>query len=177
MVDHVSGEYYVSQTRYGPLVYAQLEIGEENSGRLATMVRQRARQIASDQNKEIVIVDGPPGVGCQTIASITGSDYVLIVTEASVAGWHDLQRIRELVDHFGYPAGVCINRASLNPEMAVKINKHCQESGLEVLEEIPFSAEINYALWNRKTIGEALEGEIPRKIESLWSKICARLEI
>lgn len=175
MVDHISGEYYVSQTRYATLVHARLEIGEENSGKLATQVRQLARQIAVAEGKEMVIVDGPPGIGCQTIASITSSDYVLIVTEASVAGWHDLQRIKELVDSFGYPAGVCINRATLNPEMAEKINQYCQENGVEVLEQIPFSPEVNYALWKRKTICEALRGEIPQKVESLWHKIRIRI--
>lgn len=119
----VNGQLFVSETRCGPMVHAKLGIAEENSGKLVTAVRKEARQLAEKQERELIIVDGPPGIGCPVIASLTGASLAFIVTEPTLSGEHDLHRVLELTRHFGIPAAVCVNKWDLNPSMAEQIER------------------------------------------------------
>ncbi|MGB3908399.1 MAG: ATP-binding protein, partial [Methanomethylovorans sp.] len=133
MKEHKAGEIFRSVTRFGPLVHAKLGIGEETSGKLVSMVRKISSEMAVENGIDLIIVDGPPGTGCSVIASITGGDLVLIVTEPSVAGIHDLKRVFEVTAHFGIKAVVCINKYNINEEKTADIEKFCQIKGIDVV--------------------------------------------
>lgn len=141
----VNGQWFVSDTRYGPMVHARLGIAEENSGKLVTLVRNQARAIAGSENRPYVIVDGPPGIGCPVIASITGADVVLIVTEPTVAGDHDLERVAELAAHFRIPTYVCINKYDLNPGMSKLIEERAAGRGLKFIGHIRYDRSVTEA--------------------------------
>jgi len=116
MTECLSGHWFVSQTRYGPLVHARLGIAEENSGKLVAVVRQNARSIAERENHEYIITDGPPGIGCPVISSLSGTDLALLVTEPTLSGIHDLERVLGVCRHFGVPALVCVNKYDINED-------------------------------------------------------------
>lgn len=141
----VNGQWFVSDTRYGPMVHARLGIAEENSGKLVTLVRNQASAIAGSENRPYVIVDGPPGIGCPVIASITGADVVLIVTEPTVAGDHDLERVAELAAHFRIPTYVCINKYDLNPGMSKLIEERAAGRGLKFIGHIRYDRSVTEA--------------------------------
>lgn len=134
----VNGEWYISSTRHGPLVHARLIPGSENSGKLVTMVREQARELAVARGADLLLVDGPPGIGCPVTAAITGADMVLAVTEPGVSGWHDLQRLMELTAHFRVKVAVCVNKADINPDFTAKIEATCIAKGIPVLGRVPF---------------------------------------
>ena len=112
--ERLCGEWMVSETRCGPMVHARLGVAAENSGKLVSTVRREARRIAEEENRSLIIVDGPPGIGCPVIASVTGASLVLVVTEPTVSGEHDLERVLSLTRHFDIPAAVCVNKWDLN---------------------------------------------------------------
>ena len=124
------GKWFVSDTRFGPMVHASLNIAEDNSGKLVSLVRQEARKLAEEKNLDLILTDGPPGVGCPVIASIGGADAVLIVTEPSVSGKHDMERVVELADFFKVPVMVCINKFDLNLNLTREIEKFSDKKGL-----------------------------------------------
>ena len=136
------GTWYISDTDYGPLVHAQLFAGEENSGKLVSFVKRQARLLAEENGAELIIVDGAPGIGCPVIASLTGSQATLAVTEPTLSGWHDLHRVLDLAGHFQVPAFVCINKWDLNPLMADAITGQCLDRNVEVLGRIPFDPTV-----------------------------------
>lgn len=144
--EQVVGKFYVSEGRYGPLYHANLYPGQENSGKLVTLVKQRARLQALDENRELVLVDGPPGIGCPVISATSGANLALIVAEPTVAGVHDMQRALQTVQHFGVKALVCINKADLNPKAADEIELFCQDSGIQMVGEIPFDLTVTSAM-------------------------------
>lgn len=144
--DHQCGHWFLSETRFGPMIHAALGIGEENSGKLVSQVLTRARELGKMEGKEILLIDGPPGIGCPVISSFSGTDLVLIVTEPTVSGWHDLKRVLDLANHFQIPALVCINKADLAEEMTQKIKNYCAERQVKVVGEIPFDRQIPEAL-------------------------------
>lgn len=148
------GKTFVSETRFGPLVHAALKIGSENSGKLVTEVRQKAKEIALEKNASFLIVDGSPGIGCPVIASITGANYVLIVTEPTLSGISDLERVSELVQHFKIPFAVITNKASINPELSKKIKCWCEDKGITYLGEISYNKNVTHAQLQEKTIIE-----------------------
>jgi len=152
------GKWYVSSTNYGPMVHARLGIAEENSGRLVTRVRNVAADLARDLKKELILGDGPPGTGCPVIASIGGADRVLIVTEPTVSGVHDMQRVLSLTGHFGIPTLIVINKADLNAEQAERIETIAKEMGSRVIARIPFDRNVNDALMAGKTVIEHGKG-------------------
>jgi len=140
--DRISGKYFISQTKYGPFVHARLGIAQENSGKLVAKLRELAKDIAERENKEFIIIDGPPGVGCPVMASMTGVDLVIAVTEPTPSGLHDLERVLDLAKHFKIPVKVIINKFDLNAEMSSKMELTLKEKGIEVIGKIPFSEEI-----------------------------------
>lgn len=142
MKDHQCGHWFHSETRFGPMIHASLGIGEENSGKLVSQVLTRAREVGEAEGKEILLIDGPPGIGCPVISSFSGTDLVLIVTEPTVSGWHDLQRVLDLAEHFQISALVCINKADLAEEVTQKIKNYCTERHVKVVGAIPFDRQI-----------------------------------
>ncbi len=165
------GEIFVSDTRYGPFVHARLGIAEENSGKLVTAVKQKAKEIAEKQKKDYVIIDGPPGTGCPVIASLANVDIALIVTEPTVSGIHDMQRIIKLIRHFDIKAAVVINKYDINVEKTVEIKKICKKENLKVVACFPFSEKIIQAIVKRMPFTEFCDGPIMQEIFSLWEKI------
>ncbi len=146
MEDVMSGHWFVSDTAYGPMVHARLGAAQENSGKLVTEVRREARSIAEGQGLEYIITDGPPGIGCPVISSMSGVDLALIVSEPTVSGVHDMKRVIELAHHFGVKAAVCINKYDLDEVSAGQIEEYCQSEGVEVAGKIPFDEEVVGAL-------------------------------
>jgi MinD superfamily P-loop ATPase len=149
---NVTGRWYVSGTDYGPMAHARLGIAEENSGRLVTQVRNRAGRLADELKQELILGDGPPGTGCPVIASVSGTDLVVIVTEPTVSGVHDMKRVMKLAAHFGVPAVVVINKADLNSEQAHHIEEIAKVHGARVIGRIPFDRVVNDALMAGKTV-------------------------
>jgi MinD superfamily P-loop ATPase len=165
------GEWFVSDTRSGPLVHARLGVGGENSGRLVTLVRERAQEIARDQAAELVLIDGPPGIGCPVIASVTGTDLVLAVTEATVSGSHDLARLAELVRGFGLPLVVCINKHDLNPDMAGRIRTACAAQGVPVVGELDYDLAVVRAQIEGRSVVEHGDSAVAGQIRKMWNVI------
>jgi MinD superfamily P-loop ATPase len=175
MKESLCGRWFVSQTRFGPLVHARLGIAEENSGKLVTLVRQQARMIAENENKELIIVDGPPGIGCPVIAALTGVDMVFVVTEPTVSGIHDLERVLGVARHFGVPATVCVNKADINPENAAKIKTYCDEKGIALAGEIPYDPIVTKAMVAKKSIVEFDDGPIASEVRKIWGTVSEAL--
>ncbi len=173
--ERLSGEWYVSQTRFGPLVHARLGIAAENSGKLVSLVRQEARRLAIARDARLLLVDGPPGIGCPVIASVTGASYVLVVTEPSLAGAHDLERVMALTRHFGIPAGVCVNKWDINPEIAGRIEASAAEGGAAVLARIPYDARVTQAQVQGKAVVELGGGAATDAIRQIWEEMCTHL--
>jgi MinD superfamily P-loop ATPase len=170
------GEWFVSDTRFGPMVHARLGIAEENSGKLVTLVRQEARKLAEAKNLDLILTDGPPGVGCPVIASIGGASAVLIVTEPTVSGKHDMERVAQLAAHFKVPAMICVNKFDLNLELTREIETFAKQKGLSCLGRIPFDpiftkamiqAQTVFEYDGRSTVGEAIRGTWQRLSEKL----------
>ncbi|MBN1561581.1 ATP-binding protein [candidate division KSB1 bacterium] len=149
-----SGEWYISTTRYGDMVHARLHPGEENSGKLVTQVRRVARDMGVEKGVDILLVDGPPGVGCPVIAAIGGADLLVVVTEPTRSAIHDMERVVQLARHFSVPVGVCINKDDLNEEMAQDIAEFCLREELPLLGKIAYSEEFVAAQVQGKTIIE-----------------------
>ena len=174
--DNTTGRWFVSSTDHGPMVHARLGIAEENSGRLVTCVRNHSAEMARDLKRGLVLADGPPGTGCPVIASVTGSDLVLVVTEPTVSGVHDLRRVLDLAAHFGVPALVAINKADLNREQARRIEALAAEYKTRVVGEIPFDPEVNEALVARQAVVAHGDGPAAQAIRGLWSALETELQ-
>lgn len=169
MRDEKTGTVFESRTRFGPMVHAELEIGEEASGKMVTQVRRRARSLARD--KDFVIVDGSPGIGCPVIASIKGVDHVLIVAEPTVSGVHDLKRVLEVTNHFGIEASVCINKSDINPDKVEEIRSFCKEAAVPVLGELPYDDVATQAMIEKKTVIEYSDSELAEGIKEIWKEL------
>ncbi len=174
MVDRISGHAYVSETRFGPMVHADLFPGEEASGKLVTMVREISARVAEKEKKDLIIIDGSPGIGCPVIASITGTDIALVMTEPSISGVHDLERILEVTRHFGVEAMVSINKYDLNLEMTGKIEGLCRDMGVEIAGKLPFDPGVVGAMISGKTLVEA-GGPVGDAIREVWDRIRTKL--
>ena len=170
------GEWYISDTRLGPMVHARLGIAEENSGKLVSLVRNEAKAIAEKTGADLILTDGPPGVGCPVIASIGNADAVLVVTEPSVSGIHDLKRILALTEHFRVPAMVCVNKYDLNQKLTDDINAYAMNSHAEALGQIPFDTAITRAMVQAQTILEYdPSSETSHAIKDIWQKVSDRV--
>lgn len=172
-----SGKWFISDTRFGPMVHARLAPGQGNSGRLVSLVREQAENIAVEQNLEYVIIDGPPGMGCPVIASITGTDIVLVVTEPTLSAMHDMERIIELTMYFQVPVVVCINKYDLNLTNTSRIESFLQENNIKLVGKIPFNNTIVKALIAQKAVVEyAPRTGLARMIENTWRKTITELK-
>jgi len=168
MNENVAGEWFVSDTRYGPFVHAKLGIAEENSGKLVAKIRQIAKEIAEKQAFDYVIIDGPPGIGCPVIASLSGVDCALIVTEPTLSGLHDAQRVMEVARHFNIPVKLIVNKYDLNPAMTEKIEDFCYKQTIPVVGKIPFDKGVVEALVEGRTIVERAASLAADQIRKIW---------
>ncbi|CAB1057520.1 MinD superfamily P-loop ATPase containing an inserted ferredoxin domain [Olavius sp. associated proteobacterium Delta 1] len=170
------GEWFISDTRFGSMVHARLGIAEENSGKLVTLVRQEARKLAEKKNLDLILTDGPPGVGCPVIASIGGASAVVIVTEPTVAGKHDMVRVVQLAAHFKVPVMICINKYDLNLELTRDIEKYAQEENIACLGRIPFDPMFTKAMIQAQTVIEYSNGsKVNQEIKGIWQKIVKKI--
>jgi MinD superfamily P-loop ATPase len=172
-VDNQAGVWMERRTASGPLIHAALGIAQDNSGKLVAQVRQEARAVAERDDIDLVLVDGPPGIGCPVHASLTGCDLALVVTEPTPSGEHDLERVLVLLDHFALPAAVLINKHDLSPEFTARIEALARRAGAQVVGKLPFSPEVPRAL---------ARGELPLAVEAVaaplaevWERIFALL--
>jgi len=175
MKEQLAGHWFISDTRYGPLVHAKLGIAQENSGKLVAMVRQQAKAIAQQQGLDYIITDGPPGIGCPVISSLSGANLALLVTEPTLSGIHDLERVLGVCHHFGIPALVCINKYDINEDNARQIESYCLSQGVEVASKIPFDTIVIEALVQGLPIVEYSQGKITQEIETLWQAVVRAL--
>ncbi|MBN1761557.1 MAG: 4Fe-4S binding protein [Methanomicrobia archaeon] len=169
--ERVSGYTYVSTTKYGPMVHAQLNIAEEASGKLVTVVRELAREIAEREGSDLILIDGAPGIGCPVIASLTGVDLALIVTEPTMSGLHDLKRILDVVAHFGVKPTVCINKYDINEENSTRITEFCRQRGVEIVGNIPYDPVVTEAMVAGMPVVEFSEGVVSNAIRDIWERI------
>jgi MinD superfamily P-loop ATPase len=170
------GLWFRSQTPFGPLVHAHLFAGQENSGKLVAEVRQRAHKIATEGGQSYVIIDGPPGIGCPVIAAVTGVDLVLVVTEPTVSGAHDLERVLGVTDHFKIPALVCINKYDINVEKTQEIAAYCEGRSVEVVGRIPFDTVVTEAMVQGQPVTAYQDGPVSQELRRLWTRVQAALQ-
>ena len=165
------GFWYFSETDYGPMVHAELMPGEENSGQLVSLVKQKARQRAEKLLKDIILVDGPPGIGCPVIASVSGADLIMVVTEPTQSGLHDLERIIDLSRHFKIRTCVCINKWELNEEMTAKVELACARLGIPVVGRVPFDETVVESLVQGVPVVKYKDCNASKSIANIWSAI------
>jgi len=176
MQEQLDGKWFRSQARYGPLFHAHLFAARENSGKLVTLIKNKARDLALERGADYLLVDGPPGIGCPVIAAISGTDLTLLVTEPTVAGAHDLGRILGVARHFGIPAAVCINKYDLNPAKTKEIAAWCAAQGVPIMGRIPFDQEVTRAMVQGKPITEHSDGAVTEELQRVWAWLKARLD-
>ena len=164
----VNGELYISSTNYGPMVHARLGMAEGNSGKLVTIVRNKAREIARKEGLDFIIVDGSPGIGCPVIASVAGADFVLVVTEPTLSGQHDLLRVSELTAHFRIPTVICINKWDLNPDISEQIEKVAKEHGIKDVGRVRYDTAITKAQIMKTSVVEYTGGAVSEDIKHVW---------
>ena len=176
LTKRISGYAYVSKTEYGFMAHALLSPGEANSGKLVTLVRQNARILAEREHSDLIIIDGPPGIGCPVIASVTGVNAGLVVTEPTMSGIHDLERALQLLRHFDVAPFVCVNMHDVNEDNTDKIMSFCGEHGIKVVGKISFNPVVTEAMVAGKTIIEhSPENMVSREIESTWKRVLSAL--
>ena len=171
MIKRDSGYSYISETRFGPMSHAMLMTAEEASGELVAVVRENAKKLAKEHGKELIIIDGPPGIGCPVISSITGVDLVLIVTEPTLSAIHDLERILEVAAHFDVSATVCINKYDINEEKTADIEKYCNDMGITIVGKLPYDTVFTDAMIHERSVVEFSDGKISEEIKAMWDRI------
>ena len=176
MEDSMSGHWFISESKYGYLCHARLGIAQENSGKLVALVRQNAKLVAEKQNLDYIITDGPPGIGCPVISSLSGASLALLVTEPTLSGIHDLERVIGVCRHFGVPVLVCVNKYDLNEENTYQIESYCCNEGIEVAARIPFDNVMTEAIVQGLPVVEYSDNEVTQQIKELWQIIPARLD-
>jgi MinD superfamily P-loop ATPase len=169
--DNVCGHWFISNTRYGPMVHAKLGIAEDNSGKLVAEVRKNAREAAKEKNLEIIITDGPPGIGCPVISSLSGIDLALIVTEPTLSGIHDLKRVVGLCKHFGVKTAVCINKYDLDEKNTRTIEEYCAEEDIQVVGKISFDPSVTKAMLNGRPVIELAQLNVSQQINAMYNLI------
>lgn len=165
---------YAGTFRYGDMVYGRLAPGEENSGKMVNLLREKAKRYVEDYGYDTIILDGPPGIGCPVISTITGVDKVVVVTEPTLSGFLDMKRVIEVVCRFSVQISVIVNKYDLNPDICEQIDKWCEEMEIPVVAHLPFDAQIVEAMIAGKTIIEYNKDcEVSRLIENAYNTIYA----
>jgi len=178
MRENLAGHVFLSNTVHGSMVHAKLGAGEDNSGKLVTEVRKHAKQKAEENNIPLILVDGPPGIGCPVIASITGADNILIVTEPTLSSLHDLERVVNLANYFHIKPFVCINKIDINPSKVSEIVEKCAELEIEIIGKIPYDEDITKAQVKKQSIVEFnQESQAAKEIISMANELKRRLNI
>jgi MinD superfamily P-loop ATPase len=175
MKDSLAGHWFISDTKYGPLVHARLGIAEENSGKLVALVRQQAKSLAQEQSLNYILSDGPPGIGCPVISSLSGANLALLITEPTLSGMHDLERAIGVCHHFSVPALVCINKYDINEENTNSTEKFCEDMGVEGISKLPFDNVVTEALVHGLPVVEFSSNGIATEIEALWERVLTAL--
>ncbi len=168
--ERLCGEWMISDTRCGPMVHARLGVAAENSGKLVSMVRREARRIAEEKQSALIIVDGPPGIGCPVIASVTGASLVLVVTEPTVSGEHDLERVISLTRHFNIPTAICVNKWDLNPEMTNHIERKARQANALIAGRIRYDRSVTLAQMQELAVVE-INSPCVADIQSIWKQL------
>jgi MinD superfamily P-loop ATPase len=172
------GEWFISDTSFGPMVHARLGIAEENSGKLVSLVRTKAKELADEKKLDLILTDGPPGVGCPVIAAVGGASGVLIITEPTVSGKHDMERVVRLAAHFKVPAMVCVNKFDLNLDQTHAIEEFAKENNVTVLGRIPFDTIFTKSMVKGQNIFDYdLKSETGQVVKQLWGETCKTLGI
>jgi len=175
MEDNLAGHWFISDTQYGPLVRARLGIAQENSGKLVALVRQQARKLAEEHGLSYIISDGPPGIGCPVISSLSGANLALLVTEPTLSGIHDLERVLGVCRHFKVPALVCINKYDVNEDNSNQIESFCLKQGVEVAARISYDEAVTEAMIHGVPVVEYCRNGVSHQIEALWQTILKSL--
>lgn len=170
-----TGSLFTADSRAGRMAYARLKAGAENSGKLVSRVRERARELAEESHVDRILIDGPPGIGCPAIASLTGATLAVVVTEPTVAGEHDLERVLGLAKHFGVPAAVCVNKWDLNAEAAERIEAGALASGAALAGRVRYSSDVTAAQMQAKAIVE-IDSETADDVRKVWSNVTTILK-
>jgi len=176
MKDSISGHSFISETKYGYLCHARLGIAQENSGKLVALVRQNAKLIADREDSDHIITDGPPGIGCPVISSLSGASLALLVTEPTLSGIHDLERVIGVCRHFGIPVLVCVNKFDLNEDNTNRIVSYCGKEGIEMAARISFDNVMTEAIVHGLPVVEYCDNKITQQIKELWRTVSAKLE-
>jgi len=171
----VAGRWFVSRTRFGPLSHAKLGVAQENSGKLVTLVRNKAAELAEQRDAPWLLVDGSPGIGCPVIASLAGADAVLIVTEPTLSGKSDLLRVARLADHFGIPALVCVNKWDINEAVAAEIEAECEAGGYRLVGRIPHDAAVPRSIVAGVPLTEYDDGPAAQAVRQVWERVASAL--
>jgi len=177
MIQRDSGLLYESETRFGPMVHARLNTAEESSGKLVTEVRHHAEAVAEQKEKEVVLIDGPPGIGCPVISAITGVDLVVVVTEPTFSGIHDLKRIIDVAKHFEITQAVIINKTDINPKKTSEIKSFCGKHQIPLLGCIPYDTLVTKAMIEEKAIPEYDKGAVTSSIKQAWESLSNLLDL
>ncbi len=177
MEEQFAGRWFRSDTRFGPLLHAHLHAGQENSGKLVTLVKQQGRRLASDGEARLLLVDGPPGIGCPVISAIAGVDMALLVVEPTVAGVHDLERVLSTAQHFGVPAVVAINKADLNADRSRGIAAFCADMGIGVVGTIPYDIMVTEAMVQGRPVTAYTDGAVSQAMRRIWGRVKAHLAL
>jgi MinD superfamily P-loop ATPase len=175
MRENLAGLWFISETKYGPLVHARLGIAQENSGKLVAVVRQQAKRLAEEQGLDFIISDGPPGIGCPVISSLSGANLAVLVTEPTLSGIHDLERVIGVCQHFSVPAIVCINKYDINEDNTRQIEDFCSNQGIEVAARIPFDNVVTEALVRGVPVVAYSDGKVSQEMKKLWDGVCGIL--
>ncbi|MGD2064875.1 MAG: ATP-binding protein [Dehalococcoidia bacterium] len=176
MEENMSGHSFISETKYGYLCHARLGIAQENSGKLVALVRKNAKLIAEREDSDYILTDGPPGIGCPVISSLSGASLALLVTEPTLSGIHDLERVIGVCRHFGVPVLVCVNKYDLNEENTYRIESYSANEGIEVAARIPFDNVMTEAIVQGLPVVEYSNNKVTQQIKKLWQIIPAKLE-
>ena len=171
MKENLAGHWFISDTRYGPLIHARLGIAQENSGKLVATVRKQAREIAEKQKMDYIISDGPPGIGCPVISSLSGASLALLVTEPTLSGIHDLERVLDVCHYFSVPALVCINKYDINEVNSRQIETYCHTEGADVVAKIPFDNVFTEAMVHGMPVVKYSADVVSRRIKHLWQNV------
>jgi len=175
MTENLAGQWFISDTRYGPLVHARLGIAQENSGKLVATVRQQAREMTEKLGLDYIITDGPPGIGCPVISSLSGASLALLVTEPTLSGIHDLERILGVCHHFGVQSLICINKYDINEDNTHQIEDYCLSLGVEVAARIPFDNVVTEAMVHGLPVVKYARNGVSHHIEALWELVSKSL--
>ncbi len=175
LVDRHSGQWFLSETRFGPLIHARLGIAEENSGKLVSLIRRQARLLAEQRHLETILVDGSPGVGCPVISSIAGASLAVVVTEPTISAQHDMERVFRLAEHFGVPAAVVVNKYDLNEKLTQEVESLCRREGATLLGRISYDSVVTEAMVQAKTIVEYTDGTVAQQIQNIFENLQAAL--